>query len=72
MMEHFSELNMMGISREEAEKFAVQAERDRDFTPKLKGVTVGLSSGTSGKRGIFLISDQEKSLGRIHTGQISP
>ena len=60
MMEHFHRLNTVGISREEAEAFAVRAERERDFAPKLKGVTVGLSSGTSGHRGIFLVSDREK------------
>lgn len=61
MMTHFSRLNTQGIKREEAEEFAVAAERNRDFTPKLNGVTVGLSSGTSGSRGIFLVSDEEKS-----------
>ncbi len=60
MMEHFDRLNTVGIRREEAEAFAVQAERERDFAPKLRGVTVGLSSGTSGHRGIFLVSDKEK------------
>ncbi len=59
MTEHFSELNTAGISRKEAEQFAVQAERNREFSPKLRGVTVGLSSGTSGQRGIFLVSEKE-------------
>lgn len=60
MMEHFDQLNTVEISRKDAEAFAVKAERDRNFSPKLQGVTVGLSSGTSGKRGIFLVSDREK------------
>lgn len=60
MMRHFQELNTVGIRREEAEQFAVKAERERDFVPKLHGVTVGLSSGTSGRRGIFLVSDEER------------
>ena len=60
MMEHFDRLNTVGIKRREAEAFALRAERDRDFAPKLRGVTVGLSSGTSGHRGIFLVSDEEK------------
>ena len=47
MMEHFDELNTVGIGREEALEFAVLAERQRNFSPKLKGVTVGLSSGTA-------------------------
>ncbi len=59
MTEQFDRLNTAGIGREEAERFAVQAERDREFSPKLRGVTVGLSSGTSGQRGIFLVSEKE-------------
>ncbi len=60
MMENFDRLNTVGIGRKEAEAFAVEGERSRNFAPKLKGVTVGLSSGTSGSRGIFLVSDEEK------------
>lgn len=60
MMKHFDRMNTVRISRKEAEAFALRAERDRDFAPKLRGVTVGLSSGTSGHRGIFLVSDEEK------------
>lgn len=60
MMEHFDDLNTVGLRRDDAEAFAIRAERERDFSPKLDGVTVGLSSGTSGRRGIFLVSDGEK------------
>lgn len=60
MMKHFDQINTVGIRREEAEAFAVEAERERNFVPRLHGVTVGLSSGTSGKRGIFLVSDKER------------
>lgn len=59
-MAHFRDMNGAGVGRKEAEEFALQAERSRDFVPRLHGITVGLSSGTSGRRGIFLISDQEK------------
>lgn len=61
MMEHFNEINTLGIDRDEAMEFALKAERERDFVPKLQQTTIGLSSGTSGSRGIFLVSDQEKS-----------
>lgn len=62
MMEHFSELNTKNINREAAFKIAEDAENSRDFNPTLKGVTVGLSSGTSGNRGLFLASDHERAL----------
>ncbi|RYD33216.1 MAG: adenylate synthase [Verrucomicrobiaceae bacterium] len=59
--ENFAALNRHAILLEEAEAVALQAETRRDFTPVLPGgVTVGLSSGTSGKRGVFLVSPQER------------
>lgn len=60
MMEHFDLLNTLGISKQEAMQIADQAEQTRDFEPTLQGVTIGLSSGTSGNRGIFLVSPQEQ------------
>lgn len=60
MMEHFSTFNTVGIQREEAMELALQAERSRDFSPVLNGLTVGLSSGTSGHRGLFLVSTREQ------------
>ena len=67
MMENFSRLNTVGIDRDEAFKVAFAAENSRDFSSTLNGVTVGLSSGTSGNRGLFLASDQERA---IHAGTI--
>lgn len=60
MMAHFDELNTVGAQREEAFALARQAEASRDFTPTLGGVTVGLSSGTSGNQGLFLVSPHEQ------------
>lgn len=60
MMEHFTTLNTVGITKEEAFAVALAAEESRDFTPTLGGITVGLSSGTSGSRGIFLASKAEQ------------
>ncbi|NHN28649.1 F390 synthetase-related protein [Paenibacillus agricola] len=60
MMEHFDQLNTASIHKEEAFALAMKAEQTRDFTPVLHGITVGLSSGTSGSRGLFLVSPQEQ------------
>ncbi len=62
MMANFDSLNTLGLSREAAMEVALRAERDRDFRPTLNGVTVGLSSGTSGNRGLFVLSDRERHL----------
>ncbi|MDR6226182.1 F390 synthetase-related protein [Desmospora profundinema] len=60
MMTHFDRLNTAGIQKEEALRCAWQAEETRDFTPQIGKVTVGLSSGTSGNRGLFLVSQEER------------
>jgi putative adenylate-forming enzyme len=60
MMAHFDDFNTRGISREAAMKVALRAERERDFQPTLDGLTVGLSSGTSGHRGLFIAAPHEQ------------
>lgn len=63
----FAAFNRYGITLEQALAVAEAAERSRDFTATLPGgptgsVTVGLSSGTTGTRGVFLVSEQESRL----------
>ena len=62
MMEHFNALNSVGIDRDEALSLAIDGEKQREFSGKLRGISVGLSSGTSGARGLFLVSDRERAL----------
>jgi len=59
-MENFDSINTKKICREEAFEVAIKAENSRDFTPMIGGVTIGLSSGTSGNRGIFLATEAER------------
>ena len=60
MMDNFDSLNTVGIRKKSAFAVALKAEKERDFSPKLKDITVGLSSGTSGNRGLFIASDYER------------
>ncbi|KAA8785337.1 AMP-binding protein [Paenibacillus amylolyticus] len=61
MMQHFDTLNTVGITKEEALVLAGESEDTRNFKQSsIQGVTVGLSSGTSGNRGIFLVSNREQ------------
>ena len=62
MMEHFNALNSVGIDWDEALSLAIDGEKQREFSEKLGGISVGLSSGTSGARGLFLVSDRERAL----------
>ncbi|KTC83222.1 F390 synthetase-related protein [Legionella cincinnatiensis] len=60
MMEHFDEINTAGIKKDQALKLALTAENTRDFTALINNIAVGLSSGTSGHRGLFLASAKER------------
>lgn len=59
-MSHFDQNNTCGITLKEALQVAEQAEYQRDFSPTINGFTVGLSSGTSGSKGVFLASENER------------
>ncbi|UTW60567.1 adenylate cyclase [bacterium SCSIO 12741] len=61
-MENFDSINTVGIKKEEAFALAQESEKSRDFAPAIRGISIGLSSGTSGNRGIFLTSKREKEL----------
>jgi len=58
-MENFDTINTLGITQKDALSVALQAEQSRNFTSKIGDITVGLSSGTSGSRGVFLVSEEE-------------
>jgi putative adenylate-forming enzyme len=65
MMADFAARNTADISRDTAQAIALDAERSRDFSPTLMHptlgeITVGLSSGTSGHRGLFLVTREER------------
>ncbi len=60
MMENFDTLNTVGVKLQDAYRVAIQAEETRDFSPTIGKVTVGLSSGTSGQRGVFMVTAQER------------
>lgn len=62
-MDNFSKINTLNIDEKTAFNIAIKAEDSRDFSSKLKiknkNITIGLSSGTSQNRGVFLLSDEE-------------
>ncbi|MBX2985690.1 MAG: adenylate synthase [Bacteroidia bacterium] len=61
-MQNFNSINTCGIDVNEALQVAMQAENSRNFSPQIDGITVGLSTGTSGNRGCFLVSENERAL----------
>jgi len=74
--QNFSELNTAGISYSEALKLGLRDEQTRDFQSRLHDLNIGLSTGTSGRRGVFLYSDYERwkwlglLLGRLNFSEI--
>lgn len=59
-MARFDDVNTVGAQLDEVSEVALQAERTRDFSPMWREFTVGLSTGTSGSRGLFLVSSEER------------
>ena len=60
MMENFDQLNTVGLKKDDAFQVAFEAENSRDFSSMVGNITVGLSSGTSGNRGLFVASSEER------------
>ena len=56
----FDVMNTVNLRIDDVIAMALQSERSRDFTPTMGDVTVGLSSGTSGHRGLFAVSSREQ------------
>lgn len=59
-VENFDAINTVGLKKEQALTFAIRAENEREFKSEINGITVGLSTGTSGKRSLFLASENER------------
>ena len=63
MMENLDRINTKGLNTTQLMSCALEAEQTRNFSASVvDGVTVGLSSGTSGQRGLFLADRTEKQI----------
>jgi putative adenylate-forming enzyme len=60
MMSQFDDFTTRGVLRNEAMNLALASEESRDFRQSLGDLTVGLSSGTSGHRGLFVVDPWER------------
>lgn len=55
MMEHFDSLNTVGLSKDEVMDFALKKELEKDYLGYyLDEFVIGLSSGTSGNKGLYI------------------
>ncbi|MCS3430706.1 F390 synthetase-related protein [Klebsiella sp. BIGb0407] len=62
MMKNFDRMNTQGLRSQQLLDIAIQSEKDRDFSRQVGKFSVGLSSGTSGVRGLFVVSPEEQQL----------
>lgn len=62
MMDNFDEMNTAGLLSQTLLECAQKSEQSRDFAPKVGRYSVGLSSGTSGRRGLFVVSPEEQNV----------
>ncbi len=55
MMDHFNELNTCGLDKDDVLDFALEKEKNKDYEGYYQDrYVVGLSSGTSGNKGIYI------------------
>jgi len=59
-VDNFNTINTVKLDKKGVFDTAIAAEKNRDFKPVYKGFSVGLSSGTSGSRGLFVTSEEEQ------------
>ncbi|MHA1719559.1 MAG: F390 synthetase-related protein [Promethearchaeota archaeon] len=62
MMKEFTDFNTVGLTKEEVLNFCLKTEETRDFSKKYKGYIIGMSTGTSGNRGIEMVTKKEANL----------
>tara|TARA_X000001036_G_scaffold216912_1_gene203057 strand:- start:1276 stop:2565 length:1290 start_codon:yes stop_codon:yes gene_type:complete len=60
MMENLEDLLTVRIDVSKAKSLADEAEKSRDFSPKIGPYSIGYSSGTSGSRGMHFVSEKEQ------------
>lgn len=60
MMENLTDYNTVGLTRKEIIDFCLEVEKSRDFTRRLKGLNVGMSSDTSGNKGVEILTRREE------------
>ncbi|MFH1175560.1 MAG: F390 synthetase-related protein [bacterium] len=60
MMDSLTDYNTVGLGKDEIINFCLEVEKTRDFSKRLKGMNVGMSSGTSGNKGVEIVSQEEE------------
>jgi putative adenylate-forming enzyme len=60
MMDNLTDFNTVGLSKDEILNFCLKVEKTRNFSKRLKGLNIGMSSGTSGNKGVEIVTPREE------------
>jgi len=60
MMDNLTEYNTLGLNKDNLINFALNVEKTRDFSLRFNGINIGMSSGTSGNKGIVITTKKEE------------
>jgi putative adenylate-forming enzyme len=60
MMDNLTDYNTIGLTKEEILNFCLEVEKTRNFSKRLKGLNIGMSSGTSGNKGVEILTREEE------------
>lgn len=60
MMDNLTEYNTLGLNKDDLINFALKVEKTRDFSVRFHGINIGMSSGTSGNKGIVITTKEEE------------
>ena len=60
MMDNLSEYNTLHLNKDELIEFALNVEKTRNFSIRFNGINIGMSSGTSGNKGIVITTKKEE------------
>ena len=59
-MDNLTEYNTLGLNKDDLINFALKVEKTRDFSVRFHGINIGMSSGTSGNKGIVITTKEEE------------
>ena len=60
MMDNLTDYNTLGLNKDDLIHFALNVEKTRDFSMRFNGINIGMSSGTSGNKGIVITTKKEE------------
>lgn len=60
MMDNLTAYNTIGLNKQDLIDFALSVEKSRDFSKRFNGINIGMSSGTSGNKGIIITTQEEE------------